>query len=252
MDLEEFHRELRSDADFEPRVLNLDAIMTAGGRLRRRRRLTVAAGAAAVAIAVVAGLTTLVRPTPQFGPSPAAPTTASAAPSVSVSAKSQKLNSMNGYHGPIGTVIDTGLVNDKDQEKWTIFGVRSAQSSGSRATGLCLGTQNTLGDLTESLTLDDVVATPPGFHDIQAAMSLEGGVKQPAFGYYAGTPARITVSAAGRTVDAQLARWSEDANITVFWFPVTAVKPDETIKNPKAYDIAGATLAAGQPRIFTY
>ncbi|WP_306213982.1 hypothetical protein [Actinoplanes sp. RD1] len=235
-ELDEFREDLRSAADFTPRSLDFDGIVAAGGRLRRRRRIMAVGGVAAAVLAVAIGITAVTQPEARPALPPAATPTVSPSPQ-------PVLTSMNNYRGPFGDVIDTGY------EQWVLFGVRPA---GGQAYGLCLGTRDAKGDLEEYLTIDDTAATPAGFHTIQAAMALDGGIEQPAFGYYAGAAKRITVTVGGKAVEAQLAPWSVDPGITVFWFAPGDVTPEDTITNPVAYDAAGAELPRGKPRIYTF
>jgi hypothetical protein len=248
MDLHEFHETLRSDAGFTPRGLDLDHIMVAGGRLRRRRRVMVAGGAAAVVLAAVLGTAAIARPEPRTATPPAAPTT----PGVSAAPAHQpKLTSMNDYQGPFGTVIDTGLTN-ADHEKWALFGVRPRGANSTAAYGLCLGSQDAKGDLEESFTIDETADSAVGFHAIQAAMALDRNIAQPAFGYYVGPAKRITVTVAGKVIDAHLAPWSLHPATTVFWFSPADVKPGDEITTPAAYDASGVSLPKGNPQISTY
>jgi hypothetical protein len=85
-----------------------------------------------------------------------------------------------------------------------------------------------------------------GFHAVHAPVTVEGKGELPIFGYFIGPAATITVRANGRTVTAQTAVWSEDADIDLFWFPRDEVSPAASLTDWAAFDADGKSLPTGK------
>ncbi|WP_249024635.1 hypothetical protein, partial [Couchioplanes caeruleus] len=60
-DLDDLKDAMHSTPDFEPRPLDLGAVMAQGGRLRRRRRLAMGAASATTVLALLVGGGVLAR-----------------------------------------------------------------------------------------------------------------------------------------------------------------------------------------------
>jgi hypothetical protein len=246
-DLEHEVREtLSAPPDYAPRNLDFNQIMVAGVRLRRRRKIVTGAVAAVAAVALIGGaqVTGLLG---QGAPQPVNPPAATVSP-----APPPKIfDNTNGLKGPLGDPIGTG-VRTHNQLELVIFGVSGKTVGLENTYAFAIGERLADGDVTEwaSINEDPDVAknTAPGFHATQYATEMSDGDVLPAFGYYVGTPAKITAKYEGKTVTAKTAIWSYDTSVTVFWFdPVDA--PTDALGRPHAYDAAGNELPAGNNKV---
>jgi hypothetical protein len=158
----------------------------------------------------------------------------------------------NGLNGPLGDVIGTGVRTHAGLEL-VIFGASGITIGQENSYGFALGERLPDGDVTEwcSINEDSDVAknTAPGFHATQEAVAMENDDAMPAFGYYVGTPAKITANYQNKTVTAKTAVWSYDKSVTVFWFDLADVPADSTLGRPHAYDAAGTELPAGNNKV---
>jgi hypothetical protein len=216
-DLDELKDALHTPPGFAPRALDLDAVMAAGGRIRRRRRLATAAGAAVAAAGLMAGLAQVVGPGPGARPAAVAP----AYPA-----------------GLIGEPVATGLPAGAGE--YVLYGKAVDEAALPDTTfGFMLARRHPDGRIEDLVMANEAEGpdTAPGFHAVQGPT----GPGMPTFGYYAGPAARITATAGGRTVTAEQAAWSADTRVVVFWFPPAAPSPTGLA----AYDSAGRTLPAG-------
>jgi len=168
-------------------------------------------------------------------------------------ARPPRVASGNGVHGPLGDVIDTGLPA-AGGKKWVVVGVTGGAVDDSSPFGFAIGVRESDTVVTEYLTISEHQgsATAPGFHPMQGQMELDGGTEQPAFGYYVGTPATISVVDGGRPLAARLARWSHDPAVIVFWFDPAQVRDPTTWSGLGAYDAGGKRLPDGHIELFTY
>ncbi|RZU49170.1 hypothetical protein EV385_0906 [Krasilnikovia cinnamomea] len=232
-DLDDLRDALQSPPGFAPRVLDLDQVMAAGGRLRRRRRLAVgAASALAVAVLLVGGgqVARLAGGPP---PAPANPAQVADVPDGRV----------------LGEVMPTGVRTGAAE--WVIYAqpVELPGQSGVRF-GFQLGRRSADGSLRDEVMTNDVEGSDraPGFHAVQRAMTIDAGTTL-TFGYYVGSPATITARAGGRTVTAERAVWSEDPSVTVFWFRPRDVTPNTKLTKLTAKDAQGRVLPAGDTTV---
>ncbi|MCA2215933.1 hypothetical protein [Jidongwangia harbinensis] len=226
-DLEELRDALHTPPGFTPRALDLDAVMTAGGRLRRRRRLATGAGAALAVAALLVGGGQMVG----GGAVPDRPGDAPAAARPEVSTPGRPAD-MLGDPVPTGLPAGTG--------EYVLYGRTIDDDALPDTTfGMMLAVRGPAGDLTDRVIANEVVGpdTAPGFHAVQGA----NGPGEPTFGYYVGPATRITAKYSGRTVTAKQARWSADARVIFFWFAPT----DGQLKMLTAYDADGKKLPAG-------
>ncbi|WP_439385483.1 hypothetical protein [Amycolatopsis lexingtonensis] len=235
-DLDDFRAALRQPPDEPFAEPDLAAIMAGGTRLRRRRRvLTSAAGiAAAAAVVLVFVFAIQVRqPAPAPVAQPPAPvaTTPTPAPTTAAPAEAP----------PIGDVIGTGIKTARGE---IVFFARAVDlpELPDIHFGLVAGFRS--GE-----TLESVLATNEfrgsdrsfGFHATDGG-ELSGDEVIPVFGYFAGRVARITTTVHGKTVEASLAKWTEDPNVVIFWFDPAAV-PNSAVLTPLiAYDADGKRL----------
>ena len=246
--LDELRDAMHSTPDFEPTSLDLAAVMTAGGRLRRRRRATVGAASGVAVLVLLVGGFQLVRPeASQPGiagagqPSSAAPAK-TAEPSVTaVQEEPDEPITSDAF----GDVVDTGMkVDGLDRLLWMQRVDEPVLPD--TTIGIATGWRTTAGQLVVDVVNNEVEGSDraPGFHALQMAMVVNDK-PSPAFGYYVGDAAKITVTADGRTVRAEQATWSEDRSIVLFWFPLNKVKPTSKVGKATAYDDNGRKLPAG-------
>ncbi|MFI5937719.1 hypothetical protein [Actinoplanes sp. NPDC051494] len=190
-----------------------------------------------------------------------APTWQAGASGVPVTASSRakatpkpRVVSENKAKGPLGDVIELGGLKDGSGQPYVIFGVTGPVVNETSDFGFAIGVRLPGNVLQEELTISEYVgtATTPGFHPMQAQMELSDDSVQPAFGYYSGTPASITVKEAGRTLTARLATWSEVPGTTVFWFDPADVRDSDQWTDLGAYDAAGARLPDGHIELATF
>jgi hypothetical protein len=235
-DLDDLHSTLRDPPDFTPQSLDLDQIMSAGGRLRRRRRLVHSAAATLVAIVLIAGGTQIADMVHRPGHISTATAARVSCVGVSLGADS------------VGAVVGTGLTSTEGRH-WVIYGVHLGDSQMPLVTfGFMIGDCSDHGSaITPYTIINDVTGseTAPGFHGYAVARTLENGSKQPAFGYYVGTPARITATADGHTATATMAIWSYNPAITIFWFDTSQVTGATPLTNLTATATDGRKLSIG-------
>ena len=243
-DLEDLKDAMHSTPDFEPRPLDLDAVMAQGGRLRRRRQIAVGATSGVAVLALLVGGAQLARlGGGGNGDAPAAAPFVAAAPSAAPSLSPSTVPADHESAEPLGEVIETGLrTPGGEQVLW--FTPVSDQQIPDTSFGLMMGRRTADGSLTGDVIINETEGSDrkPGFHSPEGPMNVNG-VDTPAFGYYAGADAvKITVTADGHKVQAKTAVWSEDPSIVAFWFDPAKVKPDATLTKLTAYDRSGRTL----------
>ncbi|RSD25840.1 hypothetical protein [Amycolatopsis eburnea] len=230
-DLDDFRAALRQPPEEPFAEPDLAAIMAGGTRMRRRRRvLTSVAGVAAAAVVVlVVGFAVQVRqPAPAPVAQPPAPVSTTSAPSTAA-------------EQPMGDVIGTGIKTTRGE---IVFFARAVDAPELPDVhfGLVAGFRS--GETLESVLMTNEFRGSDrsfGFHATDGG-ELSGDEVIPVFGYFAGQAARITTTVHGKTVDASLARWTEDPNVVVFWFDPVAV-PNSAVLTPLiAYDAAGKRL----------
>jgi hypothetical protein len=248
--LDDLRDAMHTTPGFEPKPLDLDHVLAAGGRLRRRRR-AVAGGAAGLAVLVLlVGGAQLARPDesaptglPAAAPPAAAPSAAvppAADPSAAVPPAQEPEDS-----APLGDVVGTGMrVGGDEQVVW----MRAVHEPvlPDITVGMVLGRRTAAGALTVDVVTNETEGSDraPGFHGLEMAMVVNDR-PTPAFGYYVGAAAKITVVADGRKIEARQATWSEDPSVKLFWFPLKQVKPASKVGKAMAYDKNGRKLPAG-------
>jgi len=202
-------------------------------------RIRIAAVAAAV-VTLAAGCADAGGP--QWRTAAAAPSSAAPAPG-----PKPRIFDAQGLKGPLGDVIRTGLPVAGGKE-YVIYGVTGGGVRSPKDFGFAIGTLEPGNGVTADDSVTEWVGSPsaPGFHPMNGQKVMTDGSVQPAYGYYAGAPARISVKEAGRPIEARLTRWSHDRSITVFWFDPADVRDDERWAELAAYDAAGAKLPDGR------
>ena len=225
--------------------LDTREIMARGRWLRRRRWLAAgSAGLAAAAVAVIAisHLSAPGHPSPVLARPPAASPGSSghaASPATAVS----------GPPAREGRVIPAGA---KDAAGELVFyGVRiHLRQLPGTTFGIMAGLRGASGGLTPEVETNETTGpdTAAGFHAVQSPSSTGSPpVAIPEFGYYAGPAASITAWQGGRLVHADLARWSVNRRIVIFWFARQAGSGGSALTGLAAYDAAGHRLPAGHP-----
>jgi hypothetical protein len=228
-------RDAMNTPDFQPRPLDLAAVMAAGGRLRRRRRLAVGATSGLAVLALLVGGAQLAR---QDGALPVGAGSSTGVPERPVDPRQD---------GALGDVVDTGMrINGVPRLLWVTELEDPAMPGVS--IGLAAGRRDAEGGLVTDLLSNEFVGSDraPGFHALQAPTEIGSGTV-PAFGYYVGDAARITVMADGKKVTARQAVWSEDPSVVLFWFHLDQVGPADDLGKASAYDANGRALPAGNP-----
>lgn len=170
-------------------------------------------------------------------PATTAPTAASKAP--------EKKPHSKKLAAPLGKIISTGM-DVTPATEWVIYG-QSVSNKNTPKTkfGFALGERFNNGTITQYTDIYEATTSDlaPGFHVPERAYTLEGDIEQPAYGYFVGSPAKITGTVDGKTVVAKRAVWSEKSSVTVFWFDTTTVTGDTTLTSVQAYDRAGKKTA---------
>ncbi|MGI8446361.1 MAG: hypothetical protein ACR2MP_04070, partial [Streptosporangiaceae bacterium] len=220
----------------------------AKGRWLRRRRWLAAGSAGLAAAAAVIAISHLSAPS---HPSPvlARPRAAS------TGSPGQAASPVPTVPGPSpreGRVIPAGA---KDAAGELVFyGVRiHLRQLPGTTFGIMAGLRNASGGLTPEVEANETTGpdTAPGFHAVQSPSSTGSpAVAIPEFGYYSGPAATITARQGGRLVHADLARWSVNRGIVIFWFSrqsATAGTAGTALTGLAAYDAAGHQLPAGHP-----
>ncbi|MGA5302439.1 hypothetical protein ACPCHT_21100 [Nucisporomicrobium flavum] len=241
-DLEDLKDAMHSTPDFEPRPLDLDAVLAQGGRLRRRRRFAVGATAGVAVLALLVGGAQVAR----LGHDGSGSGSVAAAGSPNQVAASPAGD-------VLGDVIETGLRTPEGEQVLWVKPLEDEALPGVTF-GLVLGRRTANGGLVSDILINETQGSDraPGFHSPEGPMEVNG-VPTPAFGYYAGADAaKITVTADGRRVQARTAVWSEDPSIVVFWFDPAKVKSGTKLTKLAAYDDqdrlltgSGATFGVG-------
>ncbi|MEQ0561482.1 hypothetical protein ABJI51_26235 [Amycolatopsis sp. NEAU-NG30] len=232
-DLDDFRAALRQPPREPFAEPDLARIMADGTRLRRRRRVLTGAGgiaAAAVVVLVVVFAVQLRQPAPApvAQPPSAALSTTSPAPS---------------GEKPMGDVVGTGIRTRDGRGELVLYARAIALPELPEVGfGLVVGVRS--GTSLQSLMVTNEFRGSDrsfGFHATDGGETV-GNQVIPVFGYFAGPAARITTTVHGRTVEARLARWSEDPKVVIFWFNPDVV-PDSAVLTPLiAYDADGKRL----------
>jgi hypothetical protein len=220
-DLDDLKAALTEPPDFTPRPLDLEAVMTTGGRIRRRRRLAVGATAGLAVVALLVGGNVLAHRTTPDGRG------------------GQPVAAQPDAKQPDTTppVISTGLPAGSGE--WVLYPKPIREAAIPDITfGLMLGVAVEGNELVDAVMSNETEGSDkaPGFHAVQKRMEIDQGVT-PTFGYYVGPAAKITAEVRGKTVTASQSPL--DDSIQVFWFDA------DGIEDLRAYDAGGARLPAG-------
>ena len=242
MNLDQLRDEMQTTPDFEPKPLDLDHVMAAGGRLRRRRRALAGGAAGLTVLALLVGGAQLARPDNP----PAAGAPVAAQPSAVVTPEESDPAPQEPDPGnALGDTVDTGMqAGGLDRVVWM---QRVSEPAVPGITiGMVAGRRTADGELIIDVVTNETAGSDraPGFHGLEMAMVVDDRAT-PAFGYYVGDAAKITVVADGKTVRAEQAAWSEDQSVKLFWFDLKKVKPTSRVGKAVAFDKHGGKLPAG-------
>jgi hypothetical protein len=234
-DLDDFRAALRQPPAEPFAEPDLAKIMAGGTRLRRRRRvLTTTAGlaAAAAVVLVVVFAVQLRQPAPAPVALPPAPPTSSAPASTSAPPE----------RPPIGDVVGTGILTKAGEIVFFARAVDEPQLLPDIHFGLVAGFRSGTS-LQAALATNEVRGSDRsfGFHATDGGEILRDQLI-PVFGYFAGPAARITTTVHGKTIEATLAKWTEDPNVVFFWFDPVAVPDSASLTPLIAYDANGKRL----------
>ncbi|HWS33682.1 MAG TPA: hypothetical protein VN408_13190 [Actinoplanes sp.] len=247
--LDELKDAMHSPPDFLPAPLDLQQVMTSGGRLRRRRRFAVAGASALTVAALLIGGSQLAGVGGRADSNPVAAPSAPL-PSAGDSSKPEPVPSAGNSSAPgiIGTIVETG--RQAEDRRWILYMETSDPHHLDRSLTLILGRTTTgfIDDFDPEITASDPGdgRLAPGFHAVRGGLQLAGR-STPTFGYYVGDAARITArdSATGRTVEAERAPWSSyggETEAQIFWFDFTEGQTPARFTDISAYDAAGTRL----------
>ncbi|GGQ55143.1 hypothetical protein [Couchioplanes azureus] len=244
-DLDDLKDAMHSTPGFEPRPLDLGAVMAQGGRLRRRRRLAMGAASSATVLVLLVGGGVLARARdggaePAPGPVAAAPSTAapSGAPSATARSTAEPPTDV------LGDVIDTGLRTPGGEPVLLWFTPLESESLPRTTFGLTTGRRTPDGVLQREVLTNESEGSDraPGFHSPHEATEVDGFLS-PAFGYFVGADvARIRAMAGGKAVYARLARWSDDPSVVAFWFDPADAPPGKSLTRLFALDAQGRPM----------
>ncbi|MGC4812941.1 hypothetical protein ACLQ29_20655 [Micromonospora sp. DT228] len=232
-------------------VLDLDLVLREGRRLRTRRRVA-GAGAATLAagLAAVVAVGVVTRPGDPPGPErpppvAVAPPSAAVSPTVPDSVESTSPPTMARDvppPKPLGQIIDSGVRHGSDRRVYYVIGL-SVPSAPKVTIGLAAGRQAPNGALTTDILVNDVEGSDRslGFHEIGYDES-SSTASAPTFGYFVGPAHRIVGTVDGRQVDAELARWTLDKQVVIFWFDPAHLTPGDRLDGIIARDASGRRL----------
>jgi hypothetical protein len=227
-DLEGFRDLLRGPAVAAGGSVALDEIVRRGRRLRTRRRVAGGMAGLAVLSVVVGGGVTLWEKTSFAGPAP--------------------VEAAAGTWGPAGTwgeTVETGMAQPGGQ---VVLMLSFLKTTGMQSVGCFEAAERSVSGCRSVVDFTErTFAT--GFHAIHAPGRVEGMGELPVFGYFVGPVRAITAKADGRTVTAQLSVWSEDADVTLFWFPLDEVSPEAVLTDWAAFGAGGKPLPTGRARL---
>lgn len=251
-DLDDLRHALHSPPGFTPRALDLEAIVTRGGRLRARRRLAGSAAAAVSVVAVLIGGGGWANHNRADGPAPIAPAGPGSGPTAGPgpTAGSRPTGDATATPAPapddaqpLGTIVKTGLTSGG--RDYVLYAVPVNESRLPQVHfGVMLGLRAAGAPPEPKIVINETEGRDrsAGFHTGEAAMTVDGA-DTPAFGYFVGPAARITTTVHGRRTSAHLAAWSEDPQVIFFWFDLTTVAPGVPVADLTATDAAGRKLA---------
>ncbi len=227
---------------------DVDTIMRQGRRLRRRRRV-VRGGAALLSVIVVAvGVAAVLRQPDPFERSAQPAATSSTA--TTVTEPTVGAATPPPARPPIGTVLSTGIRYGGDERVFYFVAVDVPRAP-EVTIGLVAGRRSVTGALTVDYLVNDVEGSDrrPGFHELgyEPSAQLLPDDPVPTFGYFVGPATRIIGSVGGQRMDAELARWSEDADVVVFWFHPQVLRPGQRLDGILAWDAPGAGGGCGPP-----
>jgi hypothetical protein len=212
---------------------DIGQIMATGRRIRRRRRVFGAATVCGVlAMAVLAAGLWAQRgapaPRPDAAGQPDAPPQSVAADTPSPGSRAV----------PVGAVIPTG-VTDGDGER--VFFVKFLDDAGrSDALVIAAGRRDRAGRIVVDAVTGEITGMDrtPGFRAVLKATPVDGR-SVPTFGCFVGPAARIVGTTARGRVEANLAYWSQDSRVVIFWFDLADVRPGTNVKAITAFDRKG-------------
>ncbi|MDT7805192.1 MAG: hypothetical protein QOI78_8625 [Actinomycetota bacterium] len=237
-DLDDFRAALRqppSEPFAEP---DLTRIMADGTRIRRRRRVLTTTGGLAAAVVVVLVVVFAV----QWRQPSAAPVAQPPAPPSPTSSVPPPATAEQPPIKPLGGVVGTGITTAAGEIVIYAKTVDEPQILPGIHFGLVAGFRSG-ENLEPVLTTNEFRGSDRsfGFHATDGGEVLRDQVI-PVFGYFAGQATRITTTVHGKTVQANLATWTEDPGVVIFWFNPADVPDSASLTPLIAYDKNGNRL----------
>ncbi|MFI5583589.1 hypothetical protein ACIA5G_01020 [Amycolatopsis sp. NPDC051758] len=234
-DLDDFRAALRRPPGEPFAEPDLAKIMADGTRIRRRRRVlqsTAGVAAAAVVVLVVVFAVQLRQPAP--APVAQPPSISVTTPPTTTTGSPQSV--------PLGDVVGTGIQTGAGEIVLFARAVDEPRLLPDIHFGLVAGFRSGTS-LQGALATNEVRGSDRsfGFHATDGGELVNDQVI-PVFGYFAGPVARITTTVKGKTVEANLAKWTEDPNVVFFWFDRTEVPDSGALTPLVAYDANGKRL----------
>jgi len=226
-DFDDFRAALWGPATAAGRPAPLDEIVREGRKLRARRRLAGGMAGLAVFSIVVGGGATLWEKTTFAGPPP-----------VESAAEIWPA-------GTWGAPVETGMQQRGGQ---VVLMLSFLRTTGMQSIGCFEAADRTLSGCRRVVDFTERTFGT-GFHAIHAAGPVRGQGTLPVFGYFMGPVHKITARADGRPVSAQLSVWSEDNDVSLFWFPLDQVSGDTVLTDWAAFDADGKSLPTGRARL---
>ncbi|MFC0505459.1 hypothetical protein [Micromonospora costi] len=242
-ELEQLREAMRATEWTGRASIDVAAVMRTGRRLRRRRRLA-ATGVAALALAVAVGVPVGLR---SGGPDPSrrAVPAASAPVERPTPTPTPDLAATRAEPAPrpIGTVVRSGIRYGADERVFYLVPV-DVPDLPQVTIGLVAGRRTATGELVSDYLVNDVSGRDrrPGFHEIGYDEPGPSRPAAPTFGYFVGPAEQIIGTVDGREIVARQARWSEDAQVVIFWFDPKALPPGVRLDGIIARDAHGRRL----------
>jgi hypothetical protein len=151
---------------------------------------------------------------------------------------------------PFGKVVSTGIRAGGDERVLYAVALDPTPPGATGSTfAIVAGRRSMSGNVTgEYMTTETAKADGiAGFHAIELGDSSEFAPRyqspaMPIFGYFVGPAARIVATRNGKRIDAELAHWSENPGVVIFWFDPDLLPAPQANLQIDAFDADGLAL----------